>query len=285
MPELKLSQGTVHYRDEGSGPVVVLIHGLLVDGQVWGPAVARLSAHARCIVPDLPLGSHRTPMTPGADLSPPGLARLISELIERLELTDVTLVGNDTGGALCQLVVTNHPQQISRLVLVNCDAFEHFPPPAFKLVVRGLGRVPGAITALGQLGRLRSMRRLTLAIAPLTVNPIADELVRDWIAPLRDRGVRRDLRKVLLGIAPEHTLAAAEQLRSFDRPALIVWGMADRFFPFADAERLAAALPHASIERVENARTFVQLDAPDRLAQLIARFAAAGASAGEPSRT
>jgi pimeloyl-ACP methyl ester carboxylesterase len=153
------------------------------------------------------------------------------------------------------------------------------------LVVRGLGRVPGAITALGQLGRLRSMRRLTLAIAPLTVNPIADELVRDWIAPLRDRGVRRDLRKVLLGIAPEHTLAAAEQLRSFDRPALIVWGMADRFFPFADAERLAAALPHASIERVENARTFVQLDAPDRLAQLIARFAAAGASAGEPSRT
>jgi pimeloyl-ACP methyl ester carboxylesterase len=286
MPELQLSQGTVHYRDEGSGPVVVFVHGLLVDGQVWAPAVERLSAHARCIVPDLPLGSHRTPMSPGADLSPPGLARLISELIERLELTDVTLVGNDTGGALCQLVVTNHPQQISRLVLVNCDAFEHFPPPAFKLVVRALGRGPGAIAVLGQLGRLRSMRRLTLAIAPLTVNPVADELVQDWIAPLRDRGVRRDLRKVLLGIAPEHTLAAAERLASFDRPALIVWGMADRFFPFADAERLANALPNASIERVENARTFVQLDAPDRLAQLIAQFAeAAGSagSAGEPS--
>src|ERR1700730_10217493 len=95
MSEIKLSQGTLHYRDQGSGPAVVFIHGLLVDGQVWDPVVSRLSASARCIVPDLPLGSHRVAMDPGADLSPPGLARLIAELIERLELSDVTLVGND----------------------------------------------------------------------------------------------------------------------------------------------------------------------------------------------
>lgn len=275
MPEINLSQGTVHYRDEGSGPVVVLIHGLLVDGTVWGPAVERLAASARCIVPDLPLGSHRTPMAPGADLSPPGLARLIAELIERLELTDVTLVGNDTGGALCQIVVANHPEAVGRLVLINCDSFEHFPPPAFDLVIRGLGRVPGAIAALGQLGRLKSARRMTMAIAPLTVTPLPDALLRAWIEPLRDAGIRRDLRQVLRGISPTHTLAAAEKLGSFEGPALIIWGTRDKFFPFSDAERLAAVLRDARIERVPDAKTFVQLDAPDRVAELVANFARA----------
>jgi pimeloyl-ACP methyl ester carboxylesterase len=136
MPDVELTQGTVHYRDEGSGPAVVLIHGLLVDGTVWDRLVPSLSGAVRCIVPDLPLGAHRTPMNPVADLTPPGLARLIAELLERLQLNDVTLVGNDTGGALCQLVVVSHPERLGRLVLTNCDAFESFPPPAFRLPIK-----------------------------------------------------------------------------------------------------------------------------------------------------
>ncbi len=131
MPEIELSPGTVHYRDEGHGPAVVFIHGLLVNGSVWDRVVSELSGQVRCIVPDLPLGAHWISMKDGADLSPPGLARLISELLERLELRDVTLVGNDTGGALCQLVCAHHPERIGRLLLTNCDAFENFPPPAF----------------------------------------------------------------------------------------------------------------------------------------------------------
>ena len=269
MPEIQLSGGTVEYRDEGTGAAVVLIHGLLVNGTVWDRLVRALSPHARCIVPDLPLGSHRRPMAAGTDLSPSGLAALIAELIERLDLDDVTLVGNDTGGALCQLLVADRPALIGRLVLTNCDSFEHFPPPAFRLVVRALGRVPGAVAGLELLGRLRLMRQATMSIAPLTVEPVPDELLKGWLAPLRDRGVRRDLVRVLRGIEPSYTLAAAERLRGFDRPALIVWGMRDRFFPFSDAERLQAVLPKSRIERIENARTFVQLDAPERLAELV----------------
>jgi pimeloyl-ACP methyl ester carboxylesterase len=257
---------------EGDGPPVVLIHGLLVDGHVWDPVVAALSGRGRCIVPELPLGSHRIPMGDGADLTPPGLARVIAELLERLELTDVTLVGNDTGGALAQLVAARHPERLGRLVLTNCDAFDHFPPPAFAPVVKALVRVPGALAGLAFGGRFAFVRRASMKAMPLTVDPVPDELLKSWVEPLRDRRIRRDLLRVLRGISSEHTLAAAEELRSFDRPVLVTWGLRDVFFPIGDAERLVALLPYASLERIENARTFVQLDAPERLAELVAEM-------------
>jgi pimeloyl-ACP methyl ester carboxylesterase len=281
MPEIELSHGTIHYRDQGSGPVIVLIHGLLVNATVWDPLIAELSTGARCIAPDLPLGSHRIPMHADADLSPLGLANLIAELVATLELSDVTLVGNDTGGALCQLVCAHHPARLGRLVLINCDAFEHFPPPALRPIIWGLARVPGSVAALDLLGRSRVMRKASMSLAPLTVEPVPDALLKDWISALHDRGVRRDLVKVASGIAPDVMLNAEPGLRHFDRPALIVWGMRDKFFPVADAQRLAQTLPDARLERIEDARTFVQLDAPERLAELIGGFVASAAVPSE----
>ena len=259
---------------------IVFIHGLLVDGHVWDPVVAALSGRARCIVPELPLGSHRIPMADDADLTPPGLARLSAELLERLELTDVTLIANDTGGALAQLVAADHRERIARLVLTNCDAFENFPPASFGPVVTALARVPGAVAGLGFGGRFAFVRRASMKAMPLTVDPVPDELLKSWVEPLRDRRIRRDLVRVLRGISSEHTLAAAERLKTFDRPVLIAWGLRDRFFPVTDAERLEALLPYASLERIQNARTFVQLDAPDRLAELVAEMLPAGVSVG-----
>lgn len=268
MPEIELSHGTVNYRDEGTGPTVVFIHGLLVNGRVWERVVPLVAGDARCIVPDLPLGSHTTPLHADADLTPPGVAALIAEFLERLELTDVTLVGNDTGGALCQLVVAAHPERIGRLVLVNCDAFEHFPPPAFKAIIKAGGR-PSVLAALELGARIGPIRRGSMKLAPLTVDPVPDELLKAWVSPLRDSGVRRDAAKVMRAISPEHTLGAVERLRSFTRPALIVWGTRDAFFPISDAERLAALFPDGRLEKVDDARTFVQLDQPERLAQLV----------------
>jgi pimeloyl-ACP methyl ester carboxylesterase len=283
MPELELSQGTVHYRDQGAGPTVVLIHGLLVNGGVWDALLPHLR-DVRCIVPDLPLGSHRIPMKSAADLSPLGLASLIAELIERLELSDVTLVGNDTGGALCQLVCAHHPERIGRLVLTNCDAFEHFPPQALKAVVNGLARVPGAIAGLDLFARSKFVRTRSMALMPLTMEPLPDERLKDWVAPLHSSRVRRDLRRVLRGISPRYTIEAAERLQRFERPVLIAWGLRDKFFAFEDAERLADTFPDARIERIENARTFVQLDAPGRLGSLVSEFASGSAAAAMPDR-
>lgn len=106
----------MHYRDHGSGPCIVLIHGLFVNSSVWDQLVPLIAWRARCVMPDLPLGAHRTPMN-GADLSPPGLAAMIAEFIQRLQLREVTVVGNDMGGALCQILCANYPELVDRLVL------------------------------------------------------------------------------------------------------------------------------------------------------------------------
>lgn len=222
-------------------------------------------------MPDLPLGAHRTPMNSGADLSPPGLAQLIAELIQELRLRDVTLLGNDTGGALCQILCANHPELVDRLVLTNCDAFERFPPAAFRAVERAGARIPGSLAALDMFLRLRPLRRAALTVAPVTMRPLPDGLLASWFEPLHSRRIRADLRAVLDAISPVHTLAAAEAMKRFDRPALIVWGTRDRFFPLSDAQRLAATLPHARLETIEDARTYVQIDQPQRLAELVAR--------------
>jgi pimeloyl-ACP methyl ester carboxylesterase len=271
IPAINLSQGAVHYSDDGAGPcVVLLIHGLFVDGRVWDRLVPLLTPWARCIRPDLPLGAHRTPMNGNADLSPPGLARMIAEMIERLDLREVTVLGNDTGGALCQILCANHPELVQRLVLTNCDAFEHFPPVAFRAIERIGSHIPGAIAGLDLFLRVRLLRRATLAAAPLTMRPLPDQLLASWFEPLGDRHIRADVRAVLAGISPRHTLAAADRLTAFDRPALIAWGTRDRFFPLSDAQRLARVLPHARLETVDDARTYVQVDQPQRLAELMA---------------
>lgn len=275
MPKIMLPQGTIHYRDEGQGSPVVLVHGVLVNGRVWDRLVPRLSRHVRCIVPDLPLGSHSQPMDPAADLSPRRVAAIIAELIAQLDLEEVTVVGNDTGGALCQLVATEHPERIAGLVLTNCDAFEHFPPPAFAPVVKLLTRVPGALLLTADAMRFARLRRLGMSFAALTSEPVPDELLRSWFAPLRQRGIRRDLMKVLRGLRPELTQAAAQNLPAFGGRSLIVWGLRDNFFPVTDAERMAQLLPGARLEKLRDARTFVQLDAPARLGELILELVAA----------
>jgi len=194
---------------------------------------------------------------------------MLADFIERLQLTDLTVVGNDTGGALCQILCANRPDLVGRLVLTNCDALEHFPPKAFRPIEAAGAHVPGLVAGLNLLLRARSVRRILLAAAPLTIQPLPDELPAAWFAPLRDRSIRIDLRAVLQGISAKHTLAAAERLGSFDRPALIAWGVRDRFFPLSDAERLAEILPCSRLEKIEGARTYVQFDQSQRLADLL----------------
>jgi pimeloyl-ACP methyl ester carboxylesterase len=273
MSEVNLPQGTINYRESGEGPPIVFVHGLLVDGRLWRKVTPLLEDRFRCIVPDLPLGSHRIPMSPEADLSPPGLARLIADFLETLELEDVVLVANDTGGAISQITAANHPERIGRLVLTNCDAFENFLPPAFR-PLRWAARVPPVLNGVMQGMRFAPMRRLPNAFGWLIKRDFEDAPTRDWVEPfLTDRAIRRDTAKVLRGIDPRYTIEAAEKLRSFDRPTLLAWAVEDRFFKIAFAERLAATIQGATLEKIDDSYTFVSEDQPERLAELIARFA------------
>lgn len=273
-----LEQGPVSYREQGAGRPIVFVHGLLVNSLLWRKVIAELEGEFRCIAPDLPLGSHSNAMRADADLTPPGLARIVEDFIAALELEDVTLVGNDTGGAVCQLVVTRHPGRLGRLVLTNCDAFENFLPPAFR-PLQWLARVPGALTAALQPMRIRPLRRSPLGFGLLTRRAVDHDVLEAWIRPsLSDAGVRRDAIKVLRGIDSRYTMEAAEQLRDFDRPALLAWAVEDRFFKIGFAERLAACLADARLERIEDSRTFVPEDQPERLAELIRAFESAPAT-------
>ncbi|HEY7266794.1 MAG TPA: alpha/beta hydrolase [Solirubrobacterales bacterium] len=277
MSEAKLQQGTISYRESGDGPPIVFAHGLLVDGLLWRKVTPLLEDRFRCIVPDLPLGSHRTAMSPDADLSPPGLARLVADFLEALNLEDVVLVANDTGGAISQITAANHPERIGRLVLTNCDAFENFLPPAFR-PMQWAARVPPLLTASMQGMRFAPMRRLPNAYGGLIKHDLAAAPTREWVDPyLSDRAIRRDTVKVLRGIDPRYTLEAAEKLRSFDRPALLAWASEDRFFKLPFAERLAATIQGARLELIEDSYTFVSEDQPERLAELISSEASASA--------
>ena len=274
MTALTLPQGTIHVRDTGKrdGPPVVFVHGLLVDGSLWRKVVPYLEDELRCIWPDWPLGSHRTPMAPNADLSPRGVAHLVADALAAQDLDGVTLVGNDTGGAICQLVATERPERLARLVLTDCDAFENFLPPLFRYL-QVAARVPGALNALVQPLRIRALRRLPMAYGVVTKRPVEHAVTDAWLRPfLQQRDVRRDTAKLLRGITRRDTVAAAERLRRFDRPTLLAWAREDRAFPIAHAHRLAALLPDARVEEIADSLAFVPEDQPERLADAIARF-------------
>jgi pimeloyl-ACP methyl ester carboxylesterase len=273
--QIDLPQGPIRYREEGSGPTLVFVHGLLADGRLWRKVVPLLVPGFRCIVPDWPLGSHELPMRAGADLTPTGVARIIADFLAALDLDDVTLVGNDSGGALCQITAANHPERIARLVLTPCDALDVFPPPAFTYL-RWVARLPGLPVLIGKLlHRSDRLRRLERAYGGVTRTPLPDALTRDWTRPMAtSRAIRRDLRAFIRGVSPELTMAAARQLAERPVPLLLVWAADDRHFTPALGERLAAAIPGARRVVVEDTGAFLPEDQPERLAWHIAEVAA-----------
>jgi pimeloyl-ACP methyl ester carboxylesterase len=273
--QVELPQGTIRYRERGTGEPIVFVHGLLVNGDLWRKVVPELAKDFRCITPDWPLGSHEQPMPPGADLTPPALARLIADFMAALDLQGVTLVGNDSGGALSQIVVTEHPDRVGRLVLTPCDAFEVFPPSMLKYILI-VPRIPGALFTLSQSLRLNAVRRLPIAFGWVTKRALDREISESYVRPSISSGaIRRDTAQFIKGISPEYTLAAARKFSGFDRPVLIAWAGDDKFFPLDLAKRLADGFPNARLEVIDDSRTFVPEDQPERLAGLIGAFARA----------
>lgn len=285
--EIRLSAGTIRYRDEGpkDGPVLVFVHGFLVDGQLWRKVTERTSSWARCIRPDLPLGSHAIAMDDGADLTPKGIAGLVAELLEALDLRDVTVIGNDTGGAVTQVLVTEHPERIGRMVLTSCDAFEEFPPKLFKPLITA-ARGPKSVLALLGGTKSAAVRRSPLAYGWTAKHGIPDDITEAWVTPaLTDAGVRRDIAKLCRGIEPAVTLDAAAKLAAFHKPVLIAWATEDKFFAPELATRLAAVLPDARLEWIEDSYAFLPEDQPERLAELLYDFAGSQSAGKVPAGT
>jgi pimeloyl-ACP methyl ester carboxylesterase len=280
MTAIELSSGTIEYTDTGGdGPVLVLLHGLMMDASLWDEVIARLAVQLRCVAPTLPLGAHRRPMRPDADLSLPGIARLVAEFMDRLGLVDVTLVGNDTGGALVQLLMADGAAGVGRAVLVSCDAFDNFPPGLTGKTLVASGRLsPRLFGVFMQQMRFRAVRRLPIAFGWLTKR--GDAVVLGWMRPvLTQPGIRRDTVRVLRAAAAASASASdgflaatAERLPEFKHPALVVWASEDRVMPPEHGRRLAALLPEARLVEVPDSYTLIPLDQPTRLAEIIGEF-------------
>lgn len=272
MPIIDLPHGRVQYRLAGPAnsakPPVVFVHGLLVNSELWTPVADELAARGiRSYAVDLPLGAHSIAMQPDADLTPRGIARLITAFLDALDLTDVTLVGSDTGSALCQFAIDTDESRIGRLVLTNGDAFEHFPPPSFTPVLK-IGRRPAGVYALMSVMRPTWIRQ---RIQNQNVStPLDPALTRRWITPaLTDPGVRRDTAKVMRGIDPAELVEVSRRLQRFTKPVVLLWGDADPFFPMDVAHRLRDAFPNARLVEIPGGRLFFPLDEPNRVADEI----------------
>jgi pimeloyl-ACP methyl ester carboxylesterase len=272
---IELSAGTIDYRDTGgNGPPIVLLHGLLMDATLWDDVVAELADDYRCIAPTLPLGAHRQPVRADADLSLPGIARLVSELLERLELDDVTLVGNDTGGGLVQILTADRAARVGRIALVSCDAFDNFPPGLTGRTLVLAGKLPAPLFGLlMQQMRLRSLRRTPIAFGWLTIK--GDAITRRWIDPILSQPeIRRDTVRVLREVAADRDLMlrVAEGLAGAELPALVVWARHDRVMPPEHGHRLAELLSHGRLVEIDDSYSLIPLDQPTMLARFLRSF-------------
>jgi pimeloyl-ACP methyl ester carboxylesterase len=277
VPAIELSSGTIDYVDTGGpGPTLVLLHGLLMDSSLWDATIGELSADHRCIAPTLPLGGHRRPMHPDADLSVEAIARLVGEFLDRMELSDVVLVGNDTGGALVQLLMADRTPRVGAAVLISCDAFDNYPPGLTGRTIVRLGMLaPAIFGAFMQQMRVKPMRRLPLSFGWLTKR--GDAVVRQWLQPvLTEPTIRRETVRVLRSIAADRDVLqrAAEQLPRFDRPVLVVWAREDRVMPPQHGAALVELLPDAQLVEIDDSYSLVPLDQPAELVKALREFTA-----------
>jgi pimeloyl-ACP methyl ester carboxylesterase len=286
MRELELTAGVIDYEDSGgTGPVLVLLGGLVMDSSVWDPVVQELRDEFRCIVPTLPLGSHRRPMRADANLTLRGYGGMVAEILELLDLRGVTLVQNDHAAALA--LAGENPERVARLVISSCEAFENYPPGIPGKNMRVLAFVPGGIYAAMQSMKIRRLRRLPISLGWMSKRPLPDELVDGWLKPMQTNGrVRRDLRRYARAARRRDMLAVCERLRAFTRPALVVWTPEDKVQRPEHGRRLAELLPDARLVEIEDSYTLIMRDQPHAFAHAIREFVreteptAAGASNG-----
>ncbi|WP_028476935.1 alpha/beta fold hydrolase [Nocardia sp. CNY236] len=273
MVQVELSAGTIEYEDTGGDkPALVFIHGLIMDGTLWRHVVDQLRDELRCILPTWPLGGHRIPMNPDADLSLVGVAGLIGEFLGKLDLHDVTLVQNDWGGAQI-LIGTGDTERVGRVVLTSCEAFDNYPPWPAKIIVASR-LVPGGLRAVMAVLDTRLGRRSPVTWGSMSKRPVPTAVMDEWFRPATvDRSIRRDLEKYL-GSVPKRArmLEIANRSAQFTKPVLIAWATEDRVMPIAHGRRLAKLFPNARLVEIADSYTLIPEDQPKLLAGAIGDF-------------
>ena len=273
---LDLPQGTLEAFRRGSGPPLAFTHGWLSNANLWRGVVDRLADRFTCFALDLPLGAHRVALHAEADLTPAGCGALILAALDALGLgEDVALVGNDSGGAYSQIAVAAQPRRVARLVLTSCETpYDPFPPPPFD-GLPALARDPAQLRTLFSALEDRAIRSAPAAFGLLAKRGLPDDVSDSYALPcLHDDGVLRDTAKAIASATSRPVHAAGRALIDAPGPPmLLAWSREDPVFPFAHAERYAAALPDAQLVALDDAYSFTPEDQPAALADALAAFA------------
>jgi pimeloyl-ACP methyl ester carboxylesterase len=277
---VELTAGPLEYGDSGGeGPVLVMVHGLAMDGRQWRKVIAELAPGHRCLTPVLPIGAHRVPMRVDADLSLRGMCRHLAEFLEALDLRDVTLCFNDWGGAQV-MIADGLVDRVGSLVLVSCEAYDNYPPGLAGHAAWLSAKLPGGMTMMRQVLLRKRLRSLPFVFGQMTKHGVPDELIRDWLEPLRRSEIRRDVAKYTgAAMKGRHDLAAATaSLPGFERPVLVVWDSEGKMMPNEHGRMLAEAFPDSRLIELDDCYTLIPEDRPAELAAAIREHV--GESAG-----
>ena len=241
---VQTASGRISYTEQGAGPVALFVHGVLLNGHLWRHQLAQLSDIRRCMAVDL-LAHGDTEIAPDQDVSVTANANMLEEFLDALNIEQVDLVGNDSGGGIAQIFAALHPQRVRGLTLTNCDTHDNWPPEAFKpfLAMAAAGGLRGALDAM--LAD-KSVYRSPQALGPAYEHPerLADKTIERYLRPLvRTEQRTRDLQRFLAAFDCKHTTAVETQLRKLKAPTLIVWGTDDVYFDVQWSRWLAEAIP------------------------------------------
>jgi pimeloyl-ACP methyl ester carboxylesterase len=274
VPEVEVSAGPIEYGDSGGdGRPIVFIGGLPHDERLWEGVVAELSPQFRCLTPVLPLGAHRKPMRPDADLSLSGMSRIITDFLARLDLEDAIVCFNDWGGAQT-MVANGETERVGGLVLVSCETANNYPPGLAGQAAALSGWMPGGFSVMRLVLGSPALRRLPLTYGQMSKKGVPDEVMRRWLEPLKRPEIRRDLRRYVKDVrrGKRQMRAATPSLRSFERRVLVVWDAEGKMMPNAEGRRLANSFPNSTYVELPDCYTLIPIDQPEALVREIRKF-------------
>ncbi len=238
------ASGRISYTEQGTGPVALFVHGVLLNGYLWRHQLEDLSDIRRCIALDL-LAHGDTEIAPNQDVSVTANAKMLKEFLDALQIDQVDLVGNDSGGGIAQIFAALCPERVRSLTLTDCDTHDNWPPEAFKpfLAMAGGGGLRGTLeTMLSD----KSVYRSPQALGPAYEHPdqLTDDSIEKYLRPfVRTEQRTRDLQRFLAAFDNKHTLAIEAQLKTLKAPTLIVWGTDDVYFDVRWSHWLADNIP------------------------------------------
>jgi pimeloyl-ACP methyl ester carboxylesterase len=257
--------GRISYTDQGSGPVALFVHGVVLNGYLWRYQQSALSDVRRTIAVDL-LAHGNTEIAPDQDVSVAANAQMLVEFLDALSIDQADIVGNDSGGGICQIFSALYPDRVRSLTLTNCDTHDNWPPEAFKPFV-SMVKAGGLRKALEAMLSDKSLYRAPDGLGPAYEHPdkVPDETIETYLRPfvVTDRRVR-DLERFVIAFDNKYTVDIESRLKTLKAPTLIVWGTGDVYFDVRWSHWLANTIP-GTRRRVEfkDARIFFPEERPD----------------------